>query len=275
MNRKPLRDVDPAEIEAYDRDGAILLQGMLDADWIESLRAGIERDIANPGPGYHGYLSDNSQGRFHGNYDLWRHDRAFADYCLTSPLPALAASLMQSERVQLLYDQLFVKEPGTPSPTPWHNDQPYWPVKGWRVISFWLALDPVTKESGAVEFVRGSHRWDRWFQPKTFAKGGFEYEQNPDYEPMIDVEATRDQHDIVSWNMEPGDLIAFHALTVHGSGGNRRSDLRRRGYTVRYVGDGVVYEPRPGVNPVLKRDGHPSDVPLRQADYPEVWPVAA
>lgn len=54
----------------------------------------------------------------------------------------------------LLYDQVFVKEPGTSSPTPWHQDQPYWPIKGWQIMSFWAALDPVTEESGGIQFIR-------------------------------------------------------------------------------------------------------------------------
>ena len=110
------------------------------------------------------------------------------------------------------YDQLFVKEPGTPQPTRWHNDQPYWPVRGWPVMSFWLPLDPVTRESGALAFVAGSHRWDRWFQPQPFAEGGAAYEQGEGYEPMPDIDAGG--YRILSWDMEPGDALAFHAMTA-------------------------------------------------------------
>lgn len=260
------------EVEAFDRDGVTIIRGAIGDDWIDRLHEAIERDIASPGPNFHGYLSEAGKGRFHGNYDLWRTDGDFADFCRHSSLPHLAADLLQSDRVNLLYDQLFVKEPGTDSPTPWHNDQPYWPVTGWPVMSFWIALDPVTKESGAVEYVRGSHKWDRWFQPETFAKGGFQYEQNPDYEPMIDVEGNRGAHDIVSWNMEPGDALAFHALVLHGSGGNSRRDRRRRGYAVRYTGEGVIFDPRPGTNPKLSDTGHPAGEALRDEIYPVVWP---
>jgi len=88
--------------------------------------------------------------------------------------------------------------------TRWHNDQPYWPV-----MSFWVALDPVTKETGAMKFIPGSHRWGNWFQPENFAPGVSKpYEQNPDFVKMPDIEAERDQHKIVSWDMEPGDVLA-------------------------------------------------------------------
>ena len=149
----------------------------------------------------------------------------------------MAAQFFGASKINLLYDQLFVKEPGTANPTRWHNDQPYWPVRGRQVMSFWLALDPTTAENGRLEFVRGSHRWDRWFQPEPFGKTVTRsYDDNPDYEKMPDIEAARGDYDIVAWDMEPGDVIAFHAMTVHGAGGNLRDDVRRRGYTVRYTG---------------------------------------
>lgn len=261
------------DIETYDRDGVLLLRDFVGQDWLGRIREGIERDIADPGPGYHGYQTEDGKGRFHGNFDLRLKDEDFRAYCEESHLPAVAAELLQTDKVNLLYDQLFVKEPGTAAPTPWHNDQPYWPVKGWPVISFWLALDPVDLESGAVEFVRGSHKWDRWFQPESFSKkSAFQYEKNPDYEPIPDVNGNRAEYDIVHFDMAPGDVIAFHALILHGSGGNARADRRRRGFTVRYTGRGVTYDPRPGTNPgIFNSELKPGD-PLDSKQYPVVWP---
>ena len=54
--------------------------------------------------------------------------------------------------------------------------------------------------------------------------------------------------------MEPGDVVAFHGLTVHGAGGNQRDDIRRRGYTVRYTGDDARYDTRPGTASALLMD---------------------
>lgn len=267
MNHEPLRPISDSEVEAFQTDGVVLLRGLLDEDWLALLADAIDADIADPAPGYHGYDTPGS-GRFHGNFDNWRSDSRFSRYCLESPLPAVAARLLACGQVQLFYDQLFVKEPSTPSPTPWHNDQPYWPVAGAQLCSLWVSLDPVTHDSGALEYLRGSHRWGRWFQPRTFAAGGYDYELNPTYEPIPDFEAERAQLDIVTWDMAPGDLLAFHTLTVHGSGGNLRADQRRRGYTVRYAGEDVTYDARPGTNPALSRPDHAADVALDPSIYP-------
>ena len=263
--------VTPADIESYDRDGAVLLKGVVGPEWLDRVAAAIERDIETPGPFFHSYDTEG-KGRFHGNLRIWQTDPDFRAYCFESGLPKLAARFFGASRANLLYDQLFVKEPGTAQPTRWHNDQPYWPVRGWQVMSFWLALDPTTAENGRLEFVRGSHRWDRWFQPEAFGKTEVNtYDENPDYETMPDIDAARGDYDIVAWDMEPGDVIAFHALAVHGAGGNLRDDVRRRGYTVRYTGDDARFDPRPGTAKALWADG------LKEGDrmdcdlYPVVW----
>ena len=51
-------------------------------------------------------------------------------------------------------DQVFAKAPGEGSRTGWHNDLPYWPLKGWQVLTVWVSLDPITRENGALEFIR-------------------------------------------------------------------------------------------------------------------------
>jgi ectoine hydroxylase-related dioxygenase (phytanoyl-CoA dioxygenase family) len=260
------------QIRTYEEDGACVLRGVIDETWREKLADAIERDIAKPGPYYHGYDAEDGEGRFHGNLRVWQNDDAFHQYCHTSPLPNLAQQFFRSSRVNLLYDQLFVKEPGTTNPTRWHNDQPYWAVRGGHVLSFWMSLDPVTEDSGALKFIRGSHKWDRWFQPERFGKtvAGEGYERNENYEPMPDVDAHLEDYDIVTWDLEPGDVYVFQGLTVHGAGGNLRQDRRRRGYTVRYTGDDARYDTRPGTSEPL-RDASMKDGDLMRAPlFPQI-----
>ena len=259
-----MMEVAEADIEAFWADGAIALRGVVDAGWQRALAEAIEADIADPGPFFHGYAPEDGRGRFHGNLRTWEQHEGFRRFCFESPLPGMARRLLRSRKINLLYDQLFVKEPDTANRTRWHNDQPYWPINGRQVLSFWVALDLTDQQSGALEFVRGSHLWGRFFQPEAFGRNkAAGYERNPDYERMPDIEADRGAYDIISFDLEPGDVYAFHALTVHGAGGNLSAGQRRRGYTVRYTGDDIVYSSQPGSNrglrnPLLK-DGDPLD----------------
>ena len=147
--------ISQADIEAFQKHGVVALRGVVDPYWLEQLAIAIEADIANPGPFFHGYEPENGRGRFHGNQRTWETHEIFRRFCCESPLPRIAQQLLQTNKVNLLYDQLFIKEPETVNPTRWHNDQPYWPVDGNMIASIWVALDPTTHETGALEFVRG------------------------------------------------------------------------------------------------------------------------
>ena len=256
------------DIDAYNEDGVIPLRGLINPEQLEKLAAAIEDDIREPGPFYHGYESD--EGIFHGNMRLWETHPTFRDICLNSELPGIAQTFFDSKKINLLYDQLFVKEAAMGQRTRWHNDQPYWPIRGRQVLSFWIALDKTTAENGRLEFIRGSHRWDRWFQPETFGKTGAisQYERNPEFEDIPDIEADRASYDIISWDLEPGDVYLFHAMTVHGAGGNTLNNRRRRGYTIRYVGDDVTYDLRPGLSQPLVYDKLVPGQPLDSDRYP-------
>ncbi len=261
------------ELVSFHRDGVVPLRGVIGPEWLELLAAGIERDIAEPGPYFHGYVPENGEGRFHGNVRIWETDAELARFCSEGPLPALAAEMLGASRINLFYDQLFVKEPLTANSTRWHNDLPYWPVRGDQIMSFWIALDPVTTDSGSLEFVTGSHTSSPMYQPETFGstKGHGAYERNPDYVEMPDIDASRADWDIVTWDLQPGDVYAFHAMSIHGAGGNLRPDVRRRGYTIRYCGDDAVYDTRIGTNKNLHSEHHADGDLLDSERFPLVW----
>jgi len=260
-------------IEQYWADGAIVVRDAVSVEWRERLAAAIERDIENPGPFDHSY--DVAGGRFHGNLRIWQNDDDFAEFCVRGPGVDIARQFVRASRMNLLYDQLFVKEPGADHRTRWHNDQPYWPVSGRDVVSVWVALDTTTAANGRLEFVRGSHEWDRWFQPEAFGPnaGASMYEQNPDYETMLDIESNRDDYDIITWDVAPGDVYVFSAMTVHGAPGNTSSTNRRRGYTVRYCGDDVRYDPRMGISTPVLVEGLAAGDLLDSAQCPLVFPA--
>ena len=47
----------------------------------------------------------------------------------------ICGEVVGSSTARFFYDQLLVKEVGCADRTPWHQDQPYWAVKGRQVCS--------------------------------------------------------------------------------------------------------------------------------------------
>jgi ectoine hydroxylase-related dioxygenase (phytanoyl-CoA dioxygenase family) len=80
----------------------------------------------------------------------------------------------------------------------------------------------------------------------------------------------RNELDIVMFDVQPGDCVAFNAKTIHGATGN--SDSRRRAaYSVRWAGNDVVYFPRPTSSPPYRDPGLSSGQALESDVFPIVF----
>ncbi len=227
-------------VAEYQRDGVVLIRGLW-ADWVDVIAAGIERNMAEPGPYAAENLKPGEAGRFFDDYCNWERIPEFARVVHESKVAEVAAALMQSLRVQMFHDHVLVKEPGTAKPTPWHQDGPYYFVEGQQTVSFWSPVDPVREAS--LRCVAGSHVWPREVMPMRWLSDTAFYPDPERYMavPDPDVEAM----DIREWEMEPGDAVAFNFRTLHGARGND-AGTRRRAFSLRLVGEDARYVDRPG-----------------------------
>lgn len=264
------------DVAAFRRDGAVCLRGVFEPHWLEILVAGVERELAHPGPLASIYTAEGEPGRFFGNLVMWRRVPEFEDFVRHSPAAAIAGACMGAGEVIFYHDQLLVKEPGTGETTPWHHDQPYYPVDGEQVISIWLPLDPVPRET-CMELVAGSHRWGKWFAPRYFINGRDYYEPaGTRFERVPDIDGHRGDYRILGWDLAPGDCIVFHALTLHGAPGNRSLDCRRRAYATRWLGEDARYAERPGlISPPIEGHGLEPGDPMDCDTFPVVWRAGA
>jgi len=227
-------------IDSYQRDGAVLIRGLF-RDQVDTLRKGVETNMTEPGEYAAENLKAGEGGRFFDDYCNWRRIPEFEDVIRTSPAAEVAADLMQSNAVQVFHDHVLVKEPGTSKPTPWHQDAPYYFVEGEQTISFWSPLDPVREAS--LRCVAGSHLWEKPVLPTRWLSEENFYPDADVYMPVPDPDAEGMM--VLEWAMEPGDAVAFNYKTLHGARGNQ-SQLRRRAFSLRLLGDDARYVERPG-----------------------------
>lgn len=286
-----IRTITDDEIEAFWADGVVCLRGVLDPGDVAAMGPAVDALLELPemadlsamgdalAAGGHEVLrSDRRQrrrGRFVSGVDHWRHHDAFARFALHSALPEIVAALLRSERVQLWEDSVLVKEPGTQERTAWHQDLSYFHVDGAQLCTTWVPLDPVTDATGAVRFVKGSHRWAELFQPNLFVSTMVIPGTAGGAVPDIDAAAARGELELLSFDTDPGDLTVHHARTVHGAGPNTSSHQWRRAISVRYCGDDARALHRSGApaksHHVPMSDGDPLD----PANCPVVWPRPA
>lgn len=253
-------------IDDYARDGAVLVRGLL-AGFVEEIAAGIEMNMSDPGPYAAENLKPGETGRFFDDYCNWTRIPPFDAVIRRSPAAEVAADLMGSDSAQLFHDHVLVKEPGTSKATPWHQDSPYYFVEGQQTLSFWCPVDPVGAAS--LRCVAGSHLWPRPVLPTRWLSEENFYADEEAYMPVPDPDAEGMR--ILEWPMEPGDAVAFDFRVLHGARGNE-SDIRRRAFSLRLVGDDARYVERPGrTSPPFPGHGMRPGDRLREDWFPTIF----
>jgi len=292
----PLRDVTANEIEAFHRDGAVLVKQVLDAEWLEVVLAGLDEAIAEPDV-MSSELGNLRVDQFPAAKSV--HLRRMID---ESPLARIVGTALQSP-VSFYMDQLFSKPAGLIPPTPWHQDTCYYNVDGHDLIRAWVSPDPVPR-SISLEVVRGSHRWNATYAPLAGRDGERDdearelFESATDDAPVLGADAYQDwsyfsgvrdarlppvpaiddnraSFDILGWDYEPGDVILFHGNALHSARGDTDSPTPRRAHASLWAGRDVRYLHRRGQiipDPIGLYDHEPqSGQPL--SDFEDVFPI--
>jgi hypothetical protein len=305
------RPVTDDEIATFERDGVVPLRQIHPTEWVDDLRVhldevfnrtGEDRDATWTGSSNTGDRVDMAEvigsyrsgspdaeialeggpgatmtGRSIVETDPAHWHPGLRRHHLESPLPDVVAQLTGSAQVNFYCDQVFLKEPGSRTQTPFHQDMPYFVVDGGTVAVCWVPVDHVTIETGAMGYVLGSHKWGRTFKLSDFVtrtgtfpeRGGIDLsglETLPDPDEFAD--------DLRYFDAEPGDVIVHHWATIHGSSGNTSTDRLRRAASIRYAGEGCYFYKRPSSpEPFRHTVGLKNGDPLELADrFPIVWP---
>lgn len=273
MPAHPARLPTEAEIRTYEEDGVVALRGVYQPEWIELLRAGV--DVAmSTSDRYSRRIENAGEAPFFTDYITWTRVPQVERFVMEGPAAELGAALMRSSKANFLFDGVFVKEPGSMKPSSWHQDQPYYCVEGRQVVVLWAPLD-LCPATVCLQCVKGSHTWGTSFRPIKFKDGSdFGRDATDGYMDPPDVEAEYADR-IVTFDLEPGDVIAFHGMTMHGAPGNP-GPHRRRATNSTWIGDDGRYIVRPGTMEPDFPDCRlkPGD-PIDSAWFPRVYDAHA
>lgn len=160
--------------------------------------------------------------------NLWQVDADVRKFVLAKRMAKIAAGLMGVENVRLYHDQALFKEPGG-GPTPWHQDQYYWPIDTFNTITMWMPLVDIDIDMGMLTFASGS-----------FSEGSvFNFEISDESDGAYADYVKKHNFPISRANtMKAGDATWHRGFTIHHANGNQ-SDKMREVMTVIYVADGA------------------------------------
>lgn len=270
-------------IADFRKDGAALVRGVFERSWIDLLRRGVDANVADPSPHFARHTKDPSAPAYLEDFWVWNRRPEFEQFVRQSPCAPLAAQLLGAPSINLVMDNWFLREAGSTSRPPFHQDLAYFDFEGTMCV-LWLPLEPVRRENG-IAFVRGSHLWDKLFMRVRFADGhqagaradadGVEVNGRTYYMPP-DVAAAPEDFDLLQWDLELGDCIFFDMRTLHGALASTTPTETVRRFTLRMTApDGIIRyrgDWAKGEREIMEAQGYRDGDRIDGAFFPRLWP---
>ncbi len=214
MAAGPLQD---ETVKQYERDGYVVVRGMFDAEEIELLRRAAKEDRE---------LDQHSFGKGDGEggtvrLSLWNHpgDSLYGMFARCESIVNSAEKILGGE-VYHYHSKMIMKDARVGGAWTWHQDYGYWYQNGVlfpMLTSAFIAVDRATKENGCMQVLKGSHHLGRIDHVLSGDQAGADVERVREAEKVLDL---------VYVEMEPGDVLFFHANLLHRSDQNRSDHPR-------------------------------------------------
>lgn len=229
--------------QQFRTDGVTLMPGFLTAQQVEAALKLFEWSMANPGPRASALLP----GRDGARQDLVNPEApaVYEDFLREAPFADACRALWGAGHCWFMYEQVFRKDGADGvGRTPWHQDLPYLAIEGSHLAVFWISFEAIAAER-SLEFIRGSHLGTLYngsaFDPEDETKPLYPSDELPRIPPY---EQEREKHDIISYGVEPGDVVVFHPAIMHGGAPTIPGTVRRT-LSLRFFGDDAVFAKRP------------------------------
>lgn len=232
----------------FDEFGFVVLKNVFDEKFLEKRRAFLkdiieytEKNYTDPFETY--YLPHRTdQGVL---YDLVQRYPLFNEMVRNDEI-LNALSLVLGEDIFMYENSLVYKPAGKKNGVPWHQDFISRPTEPRKYIA-WCAIDSVTKQTGALKVVPGSHKMG--FLPWFRVKG----EAHHDRLDISSIDVSKAFH----VELEPGDVLIFNQLVVHSSDEMNTDDLRLV-FRASYQNFEEIFTPR--ATPLVMKGGSASSL---------------
>lgn len=251
--------IDQNILDLYQRDGVACIRNAIEKHWVDQLWAEAQNVAKDPAA--YGNISISQGETMTSVSFMWRKPGVFRDFVFNSRAAEITAKVIGSKEIRIYHDHLFVKWPQSPRVMRWHADT-IWPVEGEHVPNLYVALTPIDKENGRVEYIAGHHTY--------CLERGLKYDSK---NPCPDFESQRGNPDLrfVAYDLAPGDAVLFHPLIPHYSKGNDSTDRPRAGLATRWFGDDIVWSAAKDRSPIFGVDHLPPGEKPSGEFFPVIW----
>ncbi|CAL1543238.1 unnamed protein product [Lymnaea stagnalis] len=165
------------------------------------------------------------------------HDLVFLPSVIVKVSQLLRPGSEEDTKVRFWHDQLFAKPARHGGVVAWHQDYSYWTrTRPMQHLTVHIALEDQTEENGTIQYIPGSHKWTRDGQPLPVLD--FNFKDMEGIKTILTPEELAHFKPVPA-NLKKGEATFHHALSVHGSYGNRQGPGPRRAAVLNYFADGT------------------------------------
>ncbi len=232
-----LVDVPVAAVAEFRQHGHVLVRALCSAEEVAAYRPILRHAAHLRSPNPPPLETRDSYGKaFIQSMNLWTIDDTAKAFVWSPRFARVAAQLLEVEGVRLYHDQALFKEPGG-GPTPWHQDQVYWPLDTDQTITMWMPLVDIPAEVGSMTFASGSS--------SVGERGTFDISDVS--EASVSVMVEEQGLSLHTYGALGAGDATFHAgRTLHRAGGNPTSTMREVMTVIWYADGSRVTEPANG-----------------------------
>lgn len=233
MQTDPAAALRPEHVERFQRDGFVVVEGLLTPDELERYGTAVDAAVAARNAGDTREVSDKTlyEQSFIQCMNLWTDHETVKPLTFHPVLGEVAARLLGTDGVRVWHDQALYKEPGGRE-TDAHQDLPFWPIRPAAQVTAWIPFGGCPRGHGAMAYVPGSHA----IGLNKFVD--ISHTLQPEPYRVLEDPAIRGVEPV--WvEAPPGAIVFHHSLTVHLAEPNA-SEAMRRVLCIIYFADGCV-----------------------------------
>jgi phytanoyl-CoA hydroxylase len=209
--------------DRFERDGFVVVRDFLTPEETDSMREGWRRFLRDLAPGIgkaHVMYEDRADPETLKQADCIHLEPALDAWRHHGKVRELAESMIGPVIPQ---NGEFFDKPPRGKGTPPHQDGFYFCLEPNSACTLWIPLEPADEENGALTYVRGSHEMGVLDHGDSSILG---------FSQSLKGNLLRTADHILC-PVQPGDIVAHHALTIHYAGKNHSQTRHRR--SIAYV----------------------------------------
>lgn len=209
------------QIEFFNNNGFLFPLKIMSAETAYRYRKKLEIFEKNKGHVISGIDRHKSHLLFHWVYEIVRNKNILD-----------AVEDLLGQNILCWSSNFFIKEPKDNTYVSWHQDSEYWGLEPDDVITAWIALSDANIDTGPMEVIPKSHKWENQIHEETFQKDNL-------LSRGQEIKNIPNADEAVAMPLNAGEISLHHVKLAHSSRINNTSD-RRIGLAIRYTSTAVM-----------------------------------